>query len=76
MARRIESVAVCGTGTMGAGIAALCANAGLPVLFLDMPAAAGDRNGIAAAALENMQGGRQPTLKDADAPARSTVGHV
>lgn len=75
MARRIESVAVCGTGTMGAGIAALCANAGLPVLFLDMPAAAGDRNGIATAALENMQGGRQPMLKDADALARITVGN-
>lgn len=75
MTRRIESVAICGTGTMGAGIAALCANAGLPVLFLDMPAAEADRNAIAAAALERMQGGRQPMLKDADAMARITVGN-
>jgi 3-hydroxyacyl-CoA dehydrogenase len=75
MTRQIESVAVCGTGTMGAGIAALCANAGLPVLFLDMPAAEGDRNAIAAGALERMQGGRQPMLKDADALARISLGN-
>ncbi|MDA1101551.1 MAG: 3-hydroxyacyl-CoA dehydrogenase NAD-binding domain-containing protein [Proteobacteria bacterium] len=75
MTRQINSVAVCGSGTMGAGIAALCANAGLPVLFLDMPAREGERNGVVAAAVENMQGGRQPMLKDAAALARITIGN-
>jgi len=75
MARKIESVAVLGTGTMGAGIAALAANAGCDVLFLDMPAREGERNAVAAGALERMQGGKSPMLKDADAVGRVTVGN-
>ncbi len=75
MARQIKSVAICGTGTMGSGIAALCANIGLPVLFLDLASDDGDRNAVASAALERMQGGRQPMLKDDDALARITVGN-
>jgi hypothetical protein len=60
---------------MGAGIVVLCANAGFPVLFLDMPAAEGARNGVAATALEGMQGPRQPMPKDTGALARITVGN-
>ena len=40
MARPIEAVAVLGAGTMGARIAAHCANAGLAVHLLDLPGAA------------------------------------
>lgn len=54
MARSIGSVAVMGSGTMGAGIAALCASKGARVLLLDMPAKEGDRNAIAKAARERM----------------------
>ena len=36
MSFAIEKVAVLGAGTMGAGIAAHVANAGLPVLLLDV----------------------------------------
>ena len=36
MKRRIEKAVVLGAGTMGARIAAHIANAGLPVLLLDM----------------------------------------
>ena len=36
MPRPIEQVAVLGAGTMGAAIAAHAANAGLPVLLLDI----------------------------------------
>jgi len=75
MPRQIKSVAVCGSGTMGAGIAALCANAGLPVLFMDMPAREGERNSVVAAAVETMQAGRVPMLKDAEALARITIGN-
>ncbi|PKL40594.1 MAG: 3-hydroxyacyl-CoA dehydrogenase [Spirochaetae bacterium HGW-Spirochaetae-1] len=36
MTRRIEKVAVIGSGIMGGGIAALCAGAGIPTLLLDI----------------------------------------
>ena len=61
---RIESVAVMGSGTMGAGIAAHCASRGIRVLLLDRPAAEGARNGIAEAAKARMTDGRAPLLDD------------
>ncbi len=36
MSKRIEKVAVIGSGIMGGGIAALCASAGIPTLLLDI----------------------------------------
>src|SRR5919204_5298763 len=36
MSQTIKKVAVIGAGTMGGGIAAHCANAGLPVVLLDI----------------------------------------
>ena len=36
MVRRIEKVAVIGSGIMGGGIAALCASAGIKTLLLDI----------------------------------------
>ncbi len=51
----IEKVAVIGAGVMGAGIAAHVANAGIPVLLLDIvPEGASDRNAIAAGAVKKM----------------------
>ena len=50
--RRINKVAVLGSGIMGSGIACHLANAGMQVLMLDLPAKEGPRNGIAAGALE------------------------
>ena len=51
----IRKVAVIGAGTMGAGIAAQVANAGIAVELLDIvPTGGGDRNAIAAGALERM----------------------
>ena len=75
MARDIKSVAVLGTGTMGAGIAALAANAGCEVLFLDMPAREGERNAVALGAIERMQAGKSPMLKDDAAAARVKAGN-
>jgi len=62
--RKIDSVAVLGTGTMGLGIAALAANKGKKVLFLDLASDGGDRNAVAAAALERMKTIRPPALDD------------
>ena len=50
----IRRCAVLGAGLMGSGIAAHLANAGLPVLLLDLPRE-GDRNGAARVALERMK---------------------
>jgi 3-hydroxyacyl-CoA dehydrogenase len=46
MSRMIRSAAVLGAGTMGAGIAAHLANAGVPVLLLDIAADGDDKNAI------------------------------
>ena len=52
---KIETAAVIGAGVMGAGIAAHLANAGVPVLLLDIvPEGAADRNALAAGAVKKM----------------------
>lgn len=52
----IQKVAVLGSGVMGSGIAAHIANAGLPVLLLDIvPEGAQDRNMLASGAIAKMQ---------------------
>lgn len=51
----IAKVAVIGAGVMGAAIAAHCANAGVPVLLLDIvPKDAQDRSAIAKGAIDRM----------------------
>ena len=54
-AAAIEQVAVLGSGVMGGAIAAHVANAGVPVLLLDLAADGDDRNAIAAAAIARMK---------------------
>jgi len=50
----IARVCVIGAGTMGAGIAAQVANAGVPVLLLDIVRDPADRNAVARGAVERM----------------------
>lgn len=50
----IKKVCVIGAGTMGAGIAAQIANAGVPVLLLDIVRDPADRNALAAGAVAKM----------------------
>lgn len=50
----IKKVCVIGAGTMGAGIAAQVANAGVPVLLLDIVRDEADRNSVAAGAVAKM----------------------
>lgn len=52
MTRPIRRVAVLGAGVMGSGIAAHCANAGLPVLLLDI------RTELASGALDKLKKGK------------------
>lgn len=66
MADAIRKVCVIGAGVMGAGIAAQVANAGIPVLLLDIPAREGDdRDAVAKGAVARM-------LKTDPAPFMST----
>ena len=52
---RFEKAAVIGAGVMGSGIAAHLANAGVPVLLLDVPSDNGaGRNGLAEGAIQRM----------------------
>jgi 3-hydroxyacyl-CoA dehydrogenase len=51
----VRKVAVLGAGVMGAQIAAHFANARLPVLLFDLPASAGDPNGIVLKALDGLK---------------------
>jgi 3-hydroxyacyl-CoA dehydrogenase len=54
-APKIQKVGVLGSGVMGAGIAAHFANAGLPVVLLDIvPEGATDRNALAAGAVAKL----------------------
>ncbi|MGB0865882.1 MAG: 3-hydroxyacyl-CoA dehydrogenase family protein [Granulosicoccaceae bacterium] len=52
----INKVAVVGAGTMGAGIAGVCAAAGCDVTLLDM------NHDIAAGAIERLQAGKRPAI--------------
>ena len=54
MSDSIERVAVIGSGVMGAGIAAHCANAGCEVLLLDIVRDENDRNSVANSAIQQM----------------------
>ncbi len=61
----IGRVAILGAGTMGARIAAHIANAGFPVLLLDLvPEGASDRNVLAARSLENLKKAKPPAFVD------------
>ncbi len=65
MTNQIKKVCVIGAGVMGAGIAAQVANAGVPVLLLDIVRDPANRNAVAAGAVAKM-------LKTDPAPFMST----
>lgn len=56
--RQIKKIAVIGAGTMGAGIAALCAQADIPVVLLDITKESADK------AVERMLLGRFPAIEE------------
>ena len=69
MQRTINKVAVIGAGTMGAGIAGICAMAGNDVVLLDM------QRELAEKAIERLLGGRKPAITE-EAAARITCGEI
>ncbi len=73
----IRKVAVIGAGVMGAGIAAQVANAGLPVLLLDIPPPGpANRNGIAAGAIEKLLKAEPAPLMSRKAARLITPGNT
>ena len=70
----IRRIAVLGAGTMGSRIAAHIANAGFPVLLLDM-AQAGNANSLAAKALEGLKKSKPAALASPDFLARIEIGN-
>ncbi|HJL57804.1 MAG TPA: 3-hydroxyacyl-CoA dehydrogenase NAD-binding domain-containing protein [Alphaproteobacteria bacterium] len=58
----IKKVVIIGSGTMGSGIAAQVANAGISVSLLDLPSREGSRNQIAENAKERILKSRPPLL--------------
>ena len=72
----IRRAAVIGAGSMGAGIAAHLASAGIPTLLLDIPAPEGPRNGFAQKGLERVLKSRPPGFLRPAAAALITVGNT
>ena len=60
---QINKVVVIGSGTMGSGISAQVANAGIPVILLDLPSKSEQRNQITENAKERIFDMTTPTLK-------------
>lgn len=74
MSTTITQVCVIGAGVMGAGIAAQVANAGVPVLLLDIAKDGPDRSAIARGAVERML--KTEAFMSPDAAGLVTVGNL
>jgi len=73
---RIRRIGIVGAGTMGAGIGALAASAGVPVVLLDIPAKDGDASAPAKKGLERQLKARPPAFMDAERAALVRVGNT
>lgn len=77
MAQKIEKVAVIGSGVMGSQIAAHLANAGFPVLLLDIvPDGASDPNQLTKGALEKLKAMDPAPFMHKDFAKRVTAGNL
>jgi len=71
----LRKAAVLGAGTMGSRIAAHLANAGVPVLLLDLPSADGARNAVADKALDALKKSKPAAFYTPVAAARIRTGN-
>ena len=72
----IKKVVVIGSGTMGSGIAAQVANAGIDVTLLDLPSKEGSRNQITENAKEKILKSRPPLLVEKEKVNLITTGNI
>ena len=71
----IKKICVIGAGTMGSGIAAQCANAGVEVLLLDITSEAG-RNAVAEGAVERIRKSDPPLLMEQKNASLISTGNI
>ena len=71
-----QNIAVIGAGTMGSGIAAQIANAGLPVLLLDLPARTPGQPHNAAAAIDRLLKSDPPQFMHKNRTELITTGTI
>ena len=76
MSRKILKPAVLGAGTMGAGIAAHLANAGVPVLLLDIAADGDDKNAIVRKGWERALKAKPAALMEKDRAHLVSLGNM
>lgn len=72
----VQKACVIGAGVMGAGIAAHIANAGIPVLLLDIAAKDGDRTAITKGAIDKLLKADPAPLMSKDAAKLITPGNL
>ena len=72
----IKKVGVIGAGTMGSGIAALAASAGLPVVLLDVAAEGADRSAIPKGAIARAVKAKPAAFMDVDRAAYIRTGNI
>jgi 3-hydroxyacyl-CoA dehydrogenase len=73
---RIAKLGVVGAGTMGSGIAALAASAGIPVILLDVAGSPNDRNAAAKGGLERAKKARPAAFMDPARASLITIGNL
>src|SRR5205085_1851978 len=73
---RITKLGVVGAGTMGSGIAALAAWAGLPVVLLDVPGPETDKNAIVRQGLDRAKKARPAAFMDVDRASLIHIGNT
>ncbi|WP_032112713.1 3-hydroxyacyl-CoA dehydrogenase/enoyl-CoA hydratase family protein [Candidatus Paracaedibacter symbiosus] len=77
MEHQIKRAAVIGAGVMGSGIAAHIANAGIPVLLLDIPQSGfGKKNALAEGAIARMKKNEPAAFMSPEAAKRVTAGNT
>jgi 3-hydroxyacyl-CoA dehydrogenase len=76
MSQAIRKVCVIGAGTMGAGIAAQVANAGVPVLLLDIVRDPANRNAVAQGALDRLAKAEPAAFMSKRAAKLVEVGNI
>ena len=72
----IRRLGVIGAGTMGGGIAALAASAGVPVILLDIPGPGPDRNAVARGGVERAKKAKPAAFMDAERAALIEIGNT
>ena len=73
---RIRKLGVVGAGTMGGGIAALAASAGIPVVMLDVPASGTDRSATARGGLDRAKKAKLAAFMDVDRATLIEIGNT